>query len=116
MSAQEQGAHITLAQALRANPAPGNLAAEMIRRGTVELEFYSPHLTDLQQPHSRDELYVIARGTGVLVVESERFSFKGGDVLFVPAYADHRFVEFSEDFGTWVLFYGPEGGEANSGH
>lgn len=23
----------------------------------------------------------------------------------------HRFIEFSDDFATWVLFYGPEGGE-----
>ena len=24
----------------------------------------------------------------------------------------HRFVDFSDDFGTWVVFWGPEGGEA----
>jgi len=23
-----------------------------------------------------------------------------------------RFEEFSDDFATWVMFYGPEGGEA----
>lgn len=114
MSAEEErGAHIALARALSTNPQPGNLAAEMLRRGSVDLEFYSPHLTDLQQPHSRDELYIIARGTGVLDVSGERFPFKAGDVLFVPARAEHRFVEFSDDFGTWVLFYGPEGGEAH---
>lgn len=27
------------------------------------------------------------------------------------AQAVHRFEEFSEDFATWVFFYGPEGGE-----
>ncbi|HET9029845.1 MAG TPA: cupin domain-containing protein [Candidatus Aquilonibacter sp.] len=114
MSAQEEhGAHVSLARALSSNPAAGNLAAEMMRRGSVDLEFYSPHLVDLQQPHERDELYVVARGTGVLEVDAERFRFKTGDVLFVPAYAEHRFVEFSDDFGTWVLFYGPPGGEAH---
>ena len=116
MSAEEgDAAHVTLAKALSANPKPGNLAAEMLRRGSVDLEFYSPHLTDLQQPHSRDELYIIARGTGVLEVEGERHPFTAGDVLFVAAHAEHRFIEFSGDFATWVLFYGPEGGEANSG-
>jgi hypothetical protein len=29
----------------------------------------------------------------------------------VPAGVEHRFEEFSGDFGTWVIFYGPEGGE-----
>jgi hypothetical protein len=24
----------------------------------------------------------------------------------------HRFLEFTDDFATWVFFYGPEGGEA----
>jgi hypothetical protein len=23
----------------------------------------------------------------------------------------HRFEDFTDDFGTWVIFYGPEGGE-----
>jgi hypothetical protein len=23
----------------------------------------------------------------------------------------HRFEDFSDDFCTWVMFYGPEGGE-----
>jgi mannose-6-phosphate isomerase-like protein (cupin superfamily) len=105
-------AHVELAQALSANPAPGNLAAEMIRRGSIDLEFYSPHLVDLQQPHARDELYVIARGSGILEVGEMRIPFVQGDVLFVPAHAPHRFVEFTGDFGAWVLFYGPEGGEA----
>lgn len=111
MNEEAPGAHVTLAEALSANPRPGNLAAEMIRRGSVELEFYSPHLIDLQQPHARDELYVVARGEGVLEVEGTRQHFESGDVLFVPAGAEHRFVEFSDDLGAWVLFYGPEGGE-----
>ena len=28
-------------------------------------------------------------------------------VLFAAAGDVHRFVEFSDDFATWVLFYGP---------
>jgi mannose-6-phosphate isomerase-like protein (cupin superfamily) len=41
-----------------------------------------------------------------------RFRFGPGDVLFVPAGVEHRFEDFSDDFVTWVVFYGPEGGEA----
>lgn len=36
---------------------------------------------------------------------------KPGDLLFVPAGVEHRFGPFTDDFATWVLFYGPEGGE-----
>jgi len=32
-------------------------------------------------------------------------------VLFVPARVEHRFEEFSDDFATWVIFWGPKGGE-----
>lgn len=34
------------------------------------------------------------------------------DVRFVPAGVVHRFEEFTDDFAVWVVFYGPEGGEA----
>lgn len=34
-----------------------------------------------------------------------------GDVLFAPAGIEHRFENFSDDFVTWVIFYGPVGGE-----
>jgi len=26
---------------------------------------------------------------------------------------EHRFIDFTEDFGSWVIFYGPQGGEAS---
>ena len=32
-------------------------------------------------------------------------------MLFVEAGVDHRFVDFSDDFETWVIFWGPDGGE-----
>jgi hypothetical protein len=37
--------------------------------------------------------------------------FAPGDALFVAAAVEHRFEDFSDDFGTWVMFYGPAGGE-----
>jgi quercetin dioxygenase-like cupin family protein len=35
-----------------------------------------------------------------------------GDALFVPAGTVHRFEAMSAEFGAWMIFYGPEGGEA----
>jgi hypothetical protein len=36
-------------------------------------------------------------------------------VLFVPALEEHRFERFTDDLIVWVMFYGPEGGEAAMG-
>ena len=79
--------------------------------GTLQVKMYRPDGQDMQKPHTRDEIYVIARGSGWFVNGRERHPFHTGDVLFVPAGVEHRFDEFTEDFCTWVLFYGPEGGE-----
>ncbi|MEM8848319.1 MAG: cupin domain-containing protein, partial [Bacteroidota bacterium] len=70
-----------------------------------------PNQVDLQEPHSRDEVYVIISGTGEFLIRDKRYTFAPGDFLFVPAGVEHRFENFTEDFATWVLFYGPEGGE-----
>lgn len=83
----------------------------LFQHGSLELELYKPHLVDKQTPHDRDEVYIIATGEATFELEGEQTTVKTGDFLFVPAYAAHKFVEFSEDFSTWVLFYGPVGGE-----
>jgi mannose-6-phosphate isomerase-like protein (cupin superfamily) len=72
---------------------------------------YKPEKVDLQKPHSRDEVYIIISGKGVFVNQDEETTFNAGDFLFVKAGAEHRFKNFSDDFATWVFFYGPEGGE-----
>jgi len=85
---------------------------ELFRHGTLTVMLYAPRGADNQSPHTRDEIYVIVRGTGRFRQGSGEAPFAPGDVLFVPAGEEHRFVEFSDDFATWVFFYGPEGGEA----
>ncbi|MEL6615944.1 MAG: cupin domain-containing protein [Bacteroidota bacterium] len=85
----------------------------LFRHGSLEVEFYAPDGVDRQTPHSRDELYVIASGAGFFIHEGERQPVEVGEVLFVPAGEDHRFVDFTDDFATWVFFYGPEGGESD---
>ncbi len=82
------------------------------RHGTLEIKYYAPRGIDGQQPHRRDELYVIHRGRALFVVDGvlER-NVEPGDTIFVAAGHPHRFAGMSHDFGTWVFFYGPEGGE-----
>lgn len=84
----------------------------LFRHGTLEVEWYEPHGVDRQKPHTRDEVYVVASGSGYFVNGEDRRPFQAGEVLFAAAGVEHRFEEFTDDFATWVFFYGPEGGEA----
>jgi len=121
MSANSRGLHkmefsierqIKLADAQNAIPTrEGKLYAELFSHGTLTVEIYAPKGIDLQQPHTRDELYIVVAGSGWFSVEGQRFQFGPGDALFAAAGEDHRFGDFTEDLLTWVVFYGPEGGE-----
>lgn len=102
----------TLAEALSKGPPPvGNLAIPVFSRGTLEVELYAPIGRDPQEPHSRDEVYFVARGTGWFFTGEQRVRVEPGSFLFVPAGQVHRFQDFSSDFLVWVVFYGPQGGE-----
>lgn len=90
---------------------PFAVAAE---RGQLYVELYCPEHEDRQQPHDRDECYVIVEGSGEFVFGDERVSVGPGDFLFVPAGMPHRFENFGDRLCTWVLFYGPNGGERES--
>lgn len=103
---------ITLTAALAKGPPPAdNLATPVFAHGTLEVELYAPDGHDPQEPHTRDEVYVVARGTGVFFDGAERHAVVAGAFLFVAAGQPHRFEDFSDDFAVWVFFYGPRGGE-----
>src|SRR5437867_2539608 len=105
--------HVSLADALaKGPPPPGNLAVPIFSHGSLEVELYSPIRQDQQKPHSRDEVYFVARGTGVFFDGTKLHSVEPGSFLFAPAGQLHRFEAFSSDFTVWVAFYGPEGGES----
>ena len=108
---------------------PGHLSALMMQYGSMQLRWYAPVDQDHQVPHDRDELYVVVSGTAVFVRATEavpfgetealgmenpeRVAVAPGDALFVPAGTEHRFEDMSEGFATWMIFYGPEGGEGS---
>lgn len=103
---------VKLSDAQKAIPTrDGKLYAELFRHGTLAVEVYAPKGADLQQPHTRDELYIVAAGSGWFHVEGKRVQFGPGDALFAAAGEVHRFEDFTEDLLVWVMFYGPEGGE-----
>ncbi|MBK6650280.1 MAG: cupin domain-containing protein [Betaproteobacteria bacterium] len=109
----------TLLSALPGAPRPdypeGLPFAQAFAHGSMSLELYAPGSNadgrDRQTPHSQDELYLVVRGTSRFMLEGSATEVRAGDALFVPAHAEHRFEDFSSDFATWVVFYGPKGGE-----
>lgn len=86
----------------------------LMQHGTMKVEYYVPGKVDHQTPHKQDELYIIASGNARFYRNGEYITCKKSDVLFVPAGLEHRFEEISDDFATWVIFYGIDGGEAKA--
>jgi mannose-6-phosphate isomerase-like protein (cupin superfamily) len=108
-------AQVSLREALAKGPPPaGNLAVPIFAHGSLEVELYAPRDRDAQKPHERDEVYLVARGTGWFFDGEKRSAVEAGAFIFVGAGQVHRFEAFSADFAVWVLFYGPAGGEAEA--
>ena len=103
------GHHIGLEAARkRLTGGDGDSFEILFTHGSLTVEIYQPFEIDLQQPHSRDECYVIIDGHGRFEMGDETVSFAPGDFLFVPAGMPHRFFDFGDRMSTWVMFYGPE--------
>jgi mannose-6-phosphate isomerase-like protein (cupin superfamily) len=98
---------MSLAAALALPLPPGRRSAEVFLDGELEVRLYAPRGHDPQTPHDRDELYIVAAGSGHYRVGNERRPCHPGDLLFAAAHAVHRFEDFSPDFAVWVIFYGP---------
>lgn len=106
-----------IVEALMTGTAPFGLPAVLTREhGSLKMYLYEPRGTDPQPVHEQDEVYVVVAGSGLFAIGNdehslERTPFAPGDAIFAPAGAVHRFEDFSEDFSTWVVMYGPPGGE-----
>jgi mannose-6-phosphate isomerase-like protein (cupin superfamily) len=114
--ADQKKRQVSVSEALQRLPGPnGERWATVLAHGTLDIEIYAPRGTDPQKPHTRDEVYFVVEGRGEFRNGSKVELFAPGDVLFVPAHEDHRFESFTDDLVVWVMFYGPEGGEASMG-
>ncbi len=125
---------LTQVQSLHASPEaaravsndPGHPSVRMLSHGSMEARWYRPQGEGQHHPHDRDEVYVITagsarfhRGNEAVPFAEEKLGLLGeqsipvaaGHVVFVPAGADHRFDDVSDDFEAWTVFFGPEGGE-----
>src|SRR5215831_4040049 len=94
-----EACRVTLEEAAALLPTPeGKRSAALFEHGTLQVKLYAPRGSDPQQPHTRDEVYVVARGGGWFVNGAHRHPIAAPDVLFVKAGVVHRFEEFSDDF------------------
>ena len=88
------------------------LYSVMIESGSMELGYYAPVGVDSQSPHEQDGVSIVQTVNGSIIRGDERLPFAPGDALFVAPGVEHRFVNFSDDFVAWVIFYRPSGGES----
>ncbi len=106
ISLEEIPVHITLEKARAQLKTSPDEFIKLLEFSDLEIEFYQPQGLDKQTPHERDELYIISSGSGTFVLEDKEIPIQTHDVLFVKAHEDHRFINFTSDFSTWVIFYG----------
>jgi mannose-6-phosphate isomerase-like protein (cupin superfamily) len=95
---------------LRASAVVTDSYAEWVRSQRLSAGVYRLPAggADGQTPHTEDEVYVVTRGAAALDVEGVVTPVGRGSMAFVPALAEHRFVDISEDFETVVVFAPPE--------
>jgi mannose-6-phosphate isomerase-like protein (cupin superfamily) len=112
MNSTNDCAKLTVAAALALLPENTKQRfATIFEHGSLVVEIYAPRGMDPQNPHTRDEVYFVAAGSGDFVCGENRQSFQPTDLLFAAAGVTHRFENFTAGLTVWVLFYGPEGGE-----
>ncbi len=100
--------HISIEAAANLLEKENERFVQVMKNGNMKVEYFAPKRFDRQQPHSQDELYIIIAGETDFLRDGKTMECSQGDVIFVPAKMEHRFVNFSEDFATWVIFYGEE--------
>ncbi len=97
---------LSIAGALGAFEGSSETYKRLLEKVDFDVGMYRPDEKDDQTPHARDEIYIVASGTGTFFCAGEREKFGPGDVFFVAAGVEHRFENFSNDFATWVIFIG----------
>jgi len=88
--------------------------ARLLRPGGYEIFLESPTIElgvyvlvapepDMQEPHDRDEVYVVLEGSGTLTVAGKDLPLGRDDAAFVAAGTDHRFSAYDR-LTLFVLF------------
>ena len=88
--------------------ATGATYVEHLATGDLSIGTYSLRAgaTDIQSPHTEDEVYVVTAGRARLTSGSDTVAVGPGTVLFVPANEAHRFHDITQDL-VLLVFFGP---------
>ena len=99
------------------DPARGVRYVEHLRVPDLSIGTYSIPAggTDVQKPHTEDEIYVVTAGRARLTTPGGDAEVRAGSVAYVPAGEEHRFVDVTEDFAVLVVFAPAEYGRAHTG-
>ena len=89
----------------------GSDLLKLSQYGNLTFDIFKPRGKDRQQPHDKDEIYMVISGKGILNSNNKRTNCNQGDILFVPAGTEHYFESFSSDFCTWAIFSNPVNAE-----
>jgi mannose-6-phosphate isomerase-like protein (cupin superfamily) len=60
--------------------------------------------TDLQSPHTEDELYVVMSGKAKVMVGGDVRPIGTGSVIFVATAVEHKFIDIEERLVLLVMF------------
>jgi mannose-6-phosphate isomerase-like protein (cupin superfamily) len=60
--------------------------------------------TDVQAPHTEDEVYYVVEGKAKIEVADEEHDVRAGSVIYVPKNVTHRFHSIEEDLIVLVFF------------
>ena len=58
---------------------------------------------DRQQPHTQDDVYFVKSGEGQIRILHHDYHVEPGSIVFVPAFAPHRFHSITKDLKTLVF-------------
>src|SRR6267142_6867055 len=112
MSSESSCQRLTIAGALIRLPTPdGKQFATVFEHGSLSVEIYAPRGSDPQQPHTRDELYFVASGSGDFVCGETSKPFGPTDCLFAAAGVPHQFDHFDPHSVVSLLSTRPNPGE-----
>jgi mannose-6-phosphate isomerase-like protein (cupin superfamily) len=71
---------------------------------------------DGQNPHARDEVYIVMEGRANFVVEDEILAVEAGSIIYVRAKVEHKFEVIEEPLSILVLFSKNGSSEDNPSH
>jgi len=97
-----------LAQLLEQRAASGRLYLEFLRAPDLSIGLYQIPAdgTDLQSPHTEDEVYYVVSGRAQIQVADQDRAVQAGSIVYVAKLVEHRFHSIEEEL-TVLVFFAP---------